>query len=43
MLGDAGANALGAMLGSKSVERFTGWGRYVAIGGLAAHRPRRHP
>jgi hypothetical protein len=36
MLGDAGANALGAVLGSKSVERFTGWRRYEAIGVLAA-------
>jgi hypothetical protein len=35
MLGDAGANALGAMLGLKSVERFTGRGRWVAIGALA--------
>jgi glucosyl-3-phosphoglycerate synthase len=35
MLGDAGANALGAMLGLKSVERFTGRGRWVAIGTLA--------
>jgi hypothetical protein len=35
MLGDAGANALGAMLGLNSVERFTGRGRWVAIGALA--------
>jgi hypothetical protein len=35
MLGDAGANAFGAMLGLKSVERFTGRGRWVAIGALA--------
>ena len=35
MLGDAGANALGAMLGLNSVERFTGRGRWVAIGTLA--------
>jgi hypothetical protein len=35
MLGDCGANALGAMLGLKSVERFTGRGRWVAIGALA--------
>jgi hypothetical protein len=35
MLGDAGSNALGAMLGLKSVERFTGRGRWVAIGALA--------
>jgi hypothetical protein len=34
MLGDAGANALGALLGLKSVERFTGRGRWVAIGTL---------
>jgi glucosyl-3-phosphoglycerate synthase len=36
MLGDAGANALGAMLGLNSVERFTGRGRWVAIGALAS-------
>jgi hypothetical protein len=36
MLGDAGANALGAVLGSKSVESFTGARRYGAIGVLAA-------
>jgi hypothetical protein len=35
MLGDAGSNALGAMLGLKSVERVTGRGRWVAIGALA--------
>ncbi len=35
MLGDGGANALGAMLGLKSVERFTERGRWVAIGALA--------
>jgi hypothetical protein len=35
MLGDAGANALGAMLGLNSVERLTGRGRWVAIGALA--------
>ena len=35
MLGDAGSNALGAVLGLKSVERFTGRGRWVAIGTLA--------
>jgi hypothetical protein len=37
MLGDAGANALGGLLGLKSVERFTGRGRWAAIsvlGGL---------
>jgi glucosyl-3-phosphoglycerate synthase len=35
MLGDGGANALGAMLGLKSVERFTGRGRWVVICTLA--------
>jgi hypothetical protein len=35
MLGDAGSNALGAMLGLNSVERLTGKGRWVAIGALA--------
>ena len=30
MLGDAGSNALGAMLGLKSVGRFHGWGRWAA-------------
>jgi UDP-GlcNAc:undecaprenyl-phosphate GlcNAc-1-phosphate transferase len=35
MLGDAGSNALGALLGLKSVERFTGRGQWVAIGALA--------
>ena len=35
MLGDAGSNGLGAMLGSSSVNRFTGRGRWVAIGALA--------
>jgi hypothetical protein len=35
MLGDGGANGLGAMLGLSSVERFTGRGRWVAIGALA--------
>jgi len=34
-LGDAGSNALGAMLGLNSVERFTGRGRWAAIGALA--------
>ena len=34
MLGDAGSNALGAMLGLKSVERLTGRGRWAAIGAL---------
>jgi hypothetical protein len=36
MLGDAGSNALGAMLGLNSVERFTGRARWGAIGALAA-------
>jgi hypothetical protein len=35
MLGDAGANALGAMLGLSSVSRLTGKGRWSAIGALA--------
>ena len=35
MLGDAGSNALGGLLGLKSVERFTGRGRWAAIGTLA--------
>jgi hypothetical protein len=35
MLGDGGANALGAMLGLNSVEQFTGRGRWAAIGALA--------
>jgi Glycosyl transferase family 2 len=35
MLGDAGSNALGAMLGLSSVKRFTGRGQWVAIGALA--------
>jgi hypothetical protein len=35
MLGDAGANALGAMLGLSSVSRLTGRGRWLAIGVLA--------
>ncbi len=35
MLGDAGSNALGGLLGLKSVERFTGRGLWVAIGALA--------
>jgi hypothetical protein len=35
MLGDAGSNALGAMLGLNSVRRFTGRGRWAAIGALA--------
>jgi hypothetical protein len=35
MLGDAGSNALGALLGLSSVDRFTGRGRKLAIGALA--------
>jgi hypothetical protein len=35
MLGDSGANALGAMLGLSSVSRLTGRGRWAAIGALA--------
>lgn len=35
MLGDAGSNALGAVLGLKSVGCFHGWRRWAAIGGLA--------
>jgi hypothetical protein len=35
MLGDAGANALGAMLGLSSVSRLTGRGGWLAIGALA--------
>jgi hypothetical protein len=35
MLGDAGANGLGALLGLNSVDRFTGRGRWAAIGALA--------
>jgi len=35
MLGDSGANALGAMLGLSSVSKLTGRGRWVAIGALA--------
>ena len=35
MLGDAGSNALGAMLGLSSVSRLTGTGRWLAIGALA--------
>jgi hypothetical protein len=35
MLGDAGSNALGALLGWSSVNRFTGRGRWLAIGALA--------
>jgi hypothetical protein len=35
MLGDAGANALGAVLGFGSVARFRSRGRFLAIGALA--------
>jgi hypothetical protein len=35
MLGDAGSNAFGAVLGLKSVERFHGPSRWAAIGTLA--------
>lgn len=35
MLGDAGSNSLGAMLGLSSVSRLTERGRWVAIGALA--------
>jgi len=35
MLGDSGANALGAMLGLSSVSKLTGRGRWAAIGVLA--------
>ena len=35
MLGDAGSNALGALLGLKSVELLTGRSRWLAIGALA--------
>ena len=35
MLGDSGSNALGALLGLSSVERFAGRSRWLAIGALA--------
>jgi hypothetical protein len=35
MLGDSGSNALGALLGLRSVSRLTGRGRWLAIGALA--------
>ncbi len=35
MLGDAGSNALGAVLGFSSVESLTGWRRWSAIGALS--------
>ena len=36
MLGDAGSNALGAVLGFRSVRKLTGRRRWGAIGALAA-------
>ena len=36
MLGDAGSNALGAVLGLRSVRRLTGRRRYGAIAALAS-------
>jgi Glycosyl transferase family 2 len=36
MLGDAGSNAFGAMLGFKSVDRFHGWGRWAIVAGVVA-------
>ncbi len=35
MLGDAGSNALGALLALSSVDRLTGRGRWIALGALA--------
>ena len=35
MLGDAGSNALGALLGLRSVDRLAGRGRWLAIGALS--------
>ena len=35
MLGDAGSNALGAVLGLKSVGKLHGWGRWAATGLVA--------
>jgi hypothetical protein len=35
MLGDAGSNALGALLGLKSVEKLHGWGRWAAVAAVA--------
>jgi hypothetical protein len=36
MLGDAGANALGAVLGYGSVGKLTGRGQFLSIAALAA-------
>jgi hypothetical protein len=36
MLGDAGSNALGAMVGFKSVERIRGRGRWATVAGVVA-------
>jgi hypothetical protein len=36
MLGDAGSNALGAVVGFKSVERIRGWGRWATVAGVVA-------
>jgi hypothetical protein len=36
MLGDGGSNALGAMLGFRSVGRFRGWGRWATVAGVVA-------
>ena len=36
MLGDAGSNVLGGLLGLSSVGRLTGRGRWIAIGALAS-------
>ncbi len=35
MLGDAGSNALGAVVGLELVARLTGRGRWTAVGVLA--------
>ena len=36
MLGDAGSNVLGGLLGLRSVGRLTERGRWIAIGALAS-------
>jgi glucosyl-3-phosphoglycerate synthase len=36
MLGDAGSNVLGGLLGLRSVGRLTGRGRWIAVGALAS-------